>query len=154
MKNRIPSDRRRSDGMALLVTVFVLLLVGAVAVAAIHHSGEEAAAGGRTRATMRNLYAADSGIQLALTRIAQNPPTTVPFSVNLQGGHNVQSRAREDATPQNLDRVGFGPPPPGYQLGAFFNEIYLVNVTSTSPNGASAEIEAKLARLQAGTGAQ
>ena len=95
-----------------------------------------------------------SGIQLALTRIAQNPPTTVPFSVNLQGGRNVQSRAREDATPQNIDRVGFGPPPPGMQLGLFFNEIYLVNVTSTSPNGATAEIEAKLARLQAGTGAQ
>ncbi len=45
MKERSPSDLRRSDGMALLVTVFVLLLVGAVAVAAIHHSGEESAAG-------------------------------------------------------------------------------------------------------------
>ena len=136
--------------MALLVTVFVLLLVGAVAVAAIHHSGEESAAGGRTRATMRNLYAADSGIQLALTRIAQSPPTTVPFSVNLQGGHTAQSRARTDATPQPLVQAGYGPPPDGFELGTYFNELYLVTVTSSSPNGGTAELEAKLSRL--GTG--
>ena len=154
MKERSPSDLRRSDGMALLVTVFVLLLVGAVAVAAIHHSGEESAAGGRTRATMRNLYAADSGIEIALTRLAQNPPNLTAFSEDLQGGRTVESRTHAEVAPVPLSRTGFGPPPEGYELDSYFNEIYRVNVTATAQNAVSAEVEAKLARLQAGSGSQ
>jgi hypothetical protein len=162
MKTRSPSQRRRTSrirepeqGMALFITVFVLLLIGAVAVAAINHSREEATAGGRARATMRTFYSADSGIQLALMHIAQNPPNLNPFNITIDGGRTVQSRTRADATPQPLVRTGFGPPPEGYEINvgsAFFNEIFLVNVTSTAPNGASAELEARLARLQAGSG--
>ena len=153
MKNAIPGHSRQNEGMALLVTVFVLLLVGAVAVAAIHDSGEEAAAGGRTRATMRTLYAADSGIELALTRLGQNPPNTNPFNVGMQGGRSVESRRRTDSVPQDVLLTGWGPPPEGYDLGSYHNELYRVPVTSTAPRGASAEVEGKIARFAAGSGA-
>ncbi len=154
MKTR-STDCIPEQGMALLVTVFVLLLVGTIAVAAIHHSGEESTAGGRARATMRNLYAADSGVQLALVRIAQNPPDTTAFSVNLDGGRNVQSRTRADATPQPLALSGIGPPPEGYAItigAGYVNELYLVSVTSTAPNSTVSELEAKLARLSTSGG--
>ena len=56
MKTRSPNQRRRTSrireperGMALFITVFVLLLIGAVAVAAINQSREESTAGGRAR---------------------------------------------------------------------------------------------------------
>jgi hypothetical protein len=155
VKNRIPSDRRRSDGMALLVTVFVLLLVGAVAVAAIHHSGEEFAAGGRTRATMRNLYAADSGIQLALTRISTDPPDLSPLNFSVGPGRSVRSGVRTDASPQPLVPAGFGPPPEGnsINIGAgFSNELFLVTVTASAASGGIAELESKLGRFIAGSG--
>jgi type II secretory pathway pseudopilin PulG len=136
--------------------MLVTLLIGAVAVAAIERAGQESAAGGRTRATVRNLHAADSGIELARMRLSSNPPNTAAFSIVLEDGRRVESRRRTEATPQPLKRDGFGPPPEGYELNAgassFTNEIFLINITSTTPAGTTTEIEAKILRLQAGTG--
>ena len=150
-----PRTRKTERGSGLLITMLVVLLVGAVAVASIEQAGQEAAAGGRTRSTVRNLYAADSGIELARVRLAENPPNTDAFSVVLEDGRRIESRRRTEALPQPLSQDGFGPPPDGYELNAgssFHNAIYLINITSTTPGGTTAEIEAKILRFQAGTG--
>jgi hypothetical protein len=143
--------------MALMITMLMMLLIGAVAIAAINQSGAEASAGGRTRATARNLYAAEAGIQLAQMRLASSPPDTTAFSIPIDGNRTVESRARADGAPQSLLHAGFGPPPEGYEINAgsaFYSEIFLVNITSTTPRGTTTELEAKIARLQAGNGGQ
>jgi hypothetical protein len=143
--------------MALMITLLMMLLIGAVAVSAINQSGAEASAGGRTRATVRNLYAAESGVQLAQLHLANSPADTSSFSIPLEGGKTVESRARADGAAHPLARAGYGPPPEGYEINtgsSFFSEIYLVNITSTAPGGTTTELEAKIARLQAGNGGQ
>jgi hypothetical protein len=155
-----PSKSRMHEperGSGLMITMLIMLLVAAVAVASIEQAGQESAAGGRSRATVRNFYAADSGIQLARARLASSPPNTAAFSVVLADGRRVESRRRTDSAPQPLTRDGFGPPPEGFALNSdspFLNEVYLINITSTTPGGTTAEIEAKILRLQAGTGGQ
>ncbi len=137
------------------MTVFILLLVGAVAIAALENSGEEAAASGRSRAATRAVYAADAGVELAMSHIAASPPDVTAFDVDLGGGRLVQSRTRADTSPQPIAMAGMGPPPEGYAINTgsgYVNEVYLVNVTSPSPDGTTAEIEARLGRLEAGSG--
>ena len=155
MNLQTPRGREREDGMALLIAVFVLMLVGGIAIAAINRSGEESTGSGRTRATVRDFYAADAGIELALMRIAADPPDLTAFDVAVGTGRSVRSGARTDATPQPLARAGVGLPPQGYSLNigsGFSNELFLVRTTSFSPNGGVAELEAKLARFIAGSG--
>ena len=155
MTTRTAVDRRDEAGIALLVTVFVLLLIGAVAIAAIGHSGQEATASATSRVNKRTFHGADAGIQVALRRLAAEPPDQVPFDLDLGGGRIVQSRTRTDATPQPIPRLGLGPPPEGFSINVgsgYVNEIFLTNVTATSPNATTVELEAKLGRLSANSG--
>ena len=93
---------RRERGFALLVTVFVLILVGAIAISAIGHSGEEATSSARTRAAKRALFGADGGIQLAAARIAASPVVDDSFTVDLENGLTIESRTRSQTTPQKI----------------------------------------------------
>ncbi len=43
MTNQAPHGREREQGLALLVTMFILFLIAAIAMTSIRHSGEEAA---------------------------------------------------------------------------------------------------------------
>ena len=159
LHQRRPTSRVRESerGSAMIVVTLVMLLIGTLAVSAINQAGEEAASSGRTRAVTRNLYAADSGVQIAAVHLAQLTPDITPFSFVLEGGKTVESRRRSDAAPQPLTSIGFGPPPEGYEINVgseFSNEIFLIHITSVAPNGTSTELETKLARLTLGSGGQ
>lgn len=139
-------DDRREEGVALLITVILILLVGVLVLTSIGHSGDESVAGARARSTSRALHAADGGMQLALTRIAQVPPNTNPIAITISN-LSVQSRTRADATPQNLDSLGAGPAPEGYSVNVgsgYVSQLFLVDMTSLGPTGSTAELQAKL----------
>jgi hypothetical protein len=151
---------RNQEGVALLVTVFVLLLVGTVAIAAIGQSGQEAASSARTRAAMRALLAADAGVEVAIGHLAVSDES--PFDVDIGGGIRVQSRTRDDASPQELTLASPGGPPPDeyglptaggstYGETGFFTDVFLINVTSSLPDGSVAQVEARLGRLSTGS---
>ena len=155
MKTRTAIGRREEAGAALLVTMFVLLLMGGIAIAAIENSGQEARSSATSRVNKRTLHGADAGIQIAHRHLADEPPNQAAFDLDLGGGMSVQSRTRADATPQPIERLGVGPPPDGMSINigsGFINEIYLTNVTSSSPNSTMVELEAKLGRLSANSG--
>ena len=146
-----PADRRREQGIALLVATLALMLVGVIAIAAIGHSGEESASAARARNTTRSIHAADAGIQFAINRVRQNPPRLDPVDIVIDG-RSVQSRRRTVPGAQPIAQVGTGAPPEGYSanIGAgYLNEFFRVPVTAASPDGGISEIEAKLARLSA-----
>ncbi len=151
---------KSQEGVALLVTVFVLLLIGAVAIAAIGQSGQEAASSARTRAAMRALLAADAGVEVALGHLAVSDES--PFDVDIGDGIRVQSRTRDDAGPQDITLASPGGPPPDeyglpsasgttYGDTGFFTDVFLINVTSSLPDGSVAQVEARLGRLSTGS---
>ena len=149
-----PARRRGERGAALIVTSIVLLLVGMLALTSIKDSEQESTASARSRASSRTLYAADAGIQLALSRLVQNPPNLTAFDVDLADGANVQSRTRTETVAAPIAPVGTGSGKEGYGLGVGSgatskSTVYEVNVTATYANAAAAELEARLSRTEA-----
>ena len=69
LKTRLTSSARDERGMALLIAVVLLLLMSALGVAALQHSGDESAGGGRSRRKDSTLYAAEAGQQLVQSRL-------------------------------------------------------------------------------------
>jgi hypothetical protein len=157
------SSRTRRDerarigdqGFALITAIVVLLLVTAAVVNLIDYSGQEAQSSARSRSYLKNLYAADSGIQLSMQRI-QLPRDLSAFSYQLTDGTRVESRSRSDATSQPIEAAGIGAPPDGFSInvgGGFINELFVLNVTSEAANRGVVELEAKLGSLQPNSGA-
>ncbi len=150
-----PSGRKGRAGFALVTAMVVLILVSAVVMNLIDYSGEEANSSARSRATVENLYAADSGVQLSLQRL-QLPRDLTAFSYTLANGTLVESRSRSDAGPMPIADAGIGPPPDGYSINVgsgFLNELFLLNVTASAANNGVTELEAKLGSLQPNSGA-
>jgi Tfp pilus assembly protein PilX len=135
--------QRREDGMALITVVLVIFLLTATALASIDFTGQEARAGGQSRATMRSLYAADAGIELAISRI-QPPADLTAFSFNLADGTLVESRTRTEVGAQAIGSAGgatgkvTGPPPDGYSItigkGGFHSDVFVLNATAVGTN--------------------
>jgi hypothetical protein len=147
--------RKSEAGFALVTAMVVMLLVSAVVSNLIGYSSEESQSSARSRASHKNIYAADSGIQLSLQRL-QLPRDLTAFSYTLTDATLVESRSRSDATPQPISAAGIGPPPDGYSInvgGGFVNELFLLNVTASAANNGVAELEAKLGSLQPNSGA-
>jgi Tfp pilus assembly protein PilX len=144
---------KREAGAALMITALVMMVVSLLGFAAIRNSEQESTAGARSRATTRSLYAADAGVQLALSRLTQSPPKLTAFSVNLVDGVNLESRTRTQTNPVDLDQVGQaigGQEGFSVNVGAgskYVSRIFQVNVTSTGGGGSTTEVEARLSRI-------
>ncbi len=147
-KRASPSRSHRHDeGVAMFVTVLILMLMGAIAIAAIEYSGEEWAAGGRSRASAQSFYAADAGIQVALNHLAQTPPDDDPINLTLPNGLNVQSRTPADTSAQEIPQIGTSGAPEGYSLNigaGFSGQVFLVTMTAAGPNGSTSALEMKV----------
>ena len=147
--------KKHQEGLALLTTSIVLLLVAMLAMAALRDSQRESTSGARSRAATRTIHAADAGIQLARAHLLETPPHLLPINVTM-GSATIQSRTRSQAIPVGLDEVGTGnaPVPDGYSVNlgttgvTYTNRIYRVNITATTGTSA-AELEAKLSRIGA-----
>ncbi len=148
------SGRRREQGIALIVSILMLVLVGTIAMNMISSSEQELTAGGRSRSTSKSLYAADAGIQFAENRL--RPPSDVSkFKFTLDDGTLVKSGKRTDAVEQDIEDTGIGTPPSGYSINigqGFVNETYKVNVTATRTGIATAEVEVRLGILTTNAG--
>src|SRR5215468_7643072 len=69
IETRLTSSARDERGMALLIAVVLLLLMSALGIAALQHSGDESQGGGRARRKDSTLYAAEAGQALAQSRL-------------------------------------------------------------------------------------
>jgi hypothetical protein len=69
VSRRITRDLRDESGMALLISVIVLLLMSALALSALQHAGEESNGSGSARRKDSTLYAAESGMAVYRTRL-------------------------------------------------------------------------------------
>jgi hypothetical protein len=69
-----PRRRRSEAGVALLIAIFVLLLIGVTAIALILSSGAESALAGNYRSSASTYYAALAGIEEARGRLLPSNP--------------------------------------------------------------------------------
>ena len=155
MSTQLLERVRREDGIALLIAVLLLLLVSAIGIAAIAHSGAELSSGGRARSSTVAFYAADGGLHVAINQIAQEPPDLTSFNLTLDDGTAVRSGSRADGAPIALEKGGTGLPPEGFSLNTssgYFSRRYRAEVTATSPGGATTELESQFAKLEVGGG--
>src|SRR6266850_4486073 len=68
--------RRREAGIALLISIFVLLLISVVAIALIVSSGTESALAGNYRSSTGVYYAALAGLEEARGRLVVKNPNS------------------------------------------------------------------------------
>jgi hypothetical protein len=66
--------RQREEGIALLIAIFILLLIGVVAIALVVSSGTESALAGNYRASTGVYYAAVAGLEEVRARLRSNNP--------------------------------------------------------------------------------
>ncbi len=77
MRARRAIRKRRSEtGIALLIAIFILLLIGVVAIALIVSSGTETALAGNYRSSTGVYYAAVAGLEEARARLRSNDPNS------------------------------------------------------------------------------
>jgi hypothetical protein len=147
-----PASPQAEAGIAMLIAVLLLLLISAIGLAAIDHSGTEAARVGIARTRARSLYAADAGVQAAINQLRQGTPVLTGFEYPLSGAI-VRSGPRTASAPQPIEPSGTGAPPEGYAIevggSGFVNQLYRIRTTGRSDGGAVRELEAKVSRLGA-----
>lgn len=74
--SRTTRKRKREAGIALLIAIFILLLIGVVAIALIVSSGTESALAGNYRSSTGVYYAALAGVEEARARLRNNDPNS------------------------------------------------------------------------------
>src|SRR5215467_14984123 len=67
---------RTEEGIALLIAIFVLLLIGVMGIALIVSSGSETALAGNYRASTNVYYAAVAGLEEVRSRLRNNTPNS------------------------------------------------------------------------------
>jgi len=96
--SRTIRKRQREAGIALLIAIFVLLLIGVVAIALVVSSGTESALAGNYRSSTSVYYAALAGLEEARSRLRPSdlnsfkntwpafyPPTGTPLAIGTVG---------------------------------------------------------------------
>lgn len=78
LARRLTRGLADESGMALLIAVIVLLLMSALGLAALQHSGEEASGSGRARRKDATLYAAESGLAMIKAQVKEALRVTGP----------------------------------------------------------------------------
>src|SRR6266699_3727144 len=74
---RRPTRKRRQEaGIALLIAIFILLLIGVVAIALVVSSGTESALAGNYRSSTNVYYAAVAGLEEVRARLRSNNPNS------------------------------------------------------------------------------
>jgi hypothetical protein len=157
---RLPFVRSRAvrdeSGMALLVAVMMLLLISAIGVAAIDHSGTASQTAGHSRRSTVTFYAADAGVQFGRTRVFQNPPNLSPFTITMDDGTTARTGRRTDGGPVTITPPDTGAPPEGFSINVgsgtgFVSENTLFSITAQA-GSSTAELETRVAQTRGGYG--
>src|SRR5437667_226152 len=79
---RTTRKRRQEAGIALLIAIFILLLIGVVAIALVVSSGTESALAGNYRSSTNVYYAAVAGLEEVRARLRSNNPNSFNNTAN------------------------------------------------------------------------
>ncbi len=143
------------SGIALIVTILLLLLISALGTAALQHAGDELTIGASSRRKLALIYVADSALSLVvdkLTTNAQFPDTTPldePSLLTNEAGLPFAARTGSTQTtvPQPVMRVG-RTTAPGSQLNinsanTMSFGVYRAGVVALDSGGGRAQLQAQ-----------
>ena len=146
---------RDDAGIALIVTVLLLLMVSALGTAALQHAGNESSVSASSRRKLSVVYAADSALSLVVAKLTaggQFPDTTPldePTLLVDDAGFPISARTgtTQTAIPQAVMRVGTAAAP-GSQLNINSSNtisfgVYRAGVVASDSGGGRAQIQAQ-----------
>jgi hypothetical protein len=87
MKSRNLRKKKSQSGVALLIALFTMLLIAAIAMALVVSSGTETSLAANYRSTTNGYYAAVAGIEEARGRLLPNNPNTISTLAPLNGAY-------------------------------------------------------------------
>ena len=155
MPRTIRNRHTNDAGVALIVTILLLLMISALGVAALQHAGDEATDGVSSRRKLSMVYAADSGLALVLdkltgtTQFPDTSPVNEPALLIDAAGFPLGARTGNTQTsvPQAVMRVG-RTTSPGSQLNVNSSNtlsfgVYRTGVVATDSGRGSVQLQAQ-----------
>ena len=170
-------NRRRQAGAAMFVAVLMLVLMGALGIAALEGATQDRQIAGFQNRSNNAFYAAEAGVARAREVVRNATDRGDPVALPVTNLGDVALYDREIALPQfgpdpvfaatnptgirNLNKDG---PAPGMEMGMgsvmIMNSLWQINVQGTSPHaaaglngrGSTARIETIEAKTMAGGG--
>jgi Tfp pilus assembly protein PilX len=153
------------SGIALVVTVLLLLLVSAIGISALNRAGDEKIVSTVSRRQVSNLSAAEAGLRLVQAQLENNtvgiPPDTALSRPGLFQDVSglftgVRSGTVDTATAQKIQPVGYTIPD-GSEVrtgggGAAPRLVYRVNVVASDPSGGNVQVQAQFSVRNTGPG--
>jgi hypothetical protein len=148
------SEGERSErGVALILTILLLLIVSAIAVSSLNRAGDELQVGGNARRQLRNVAAAEAALKMvgqqllqAQSEQAAKAPIMVSNFAPDMGNNTIvrTGSVGDDGYAKEIELVGYtekalvigGQAPPG-------RRIYRVTVVASDPSGGNVQLEAQ-----------
>lgn len=129
------------SGVALIVTVLLLLVVTVIGLSAMRIGSSESLVSGSFRSAEDAFYAADGGLNWVRTVFTYFTGAAQAFPT---GGDVVPVSASGTIAPD-----GTGPPPVGLGLSAvyFGSQFYQITSTGTAPNNAQSRVRARVSQI-------
>ena len=155
IKNHSETERSES-GVALLLTILLLLIVSAIGVSSLNRAGDELQVASASRRQLRNVAAAEAALKLVGEQLFQaqggSTAASAPILVNNfapEMGSNTIVRTGtigDDGTAKEVQFIGTasganGDLRVGYQPTK--RRIYRVNVVATDPSGGNVQLQAQ-----------
>jgi Tfp pilus assembly protein PilX len=166
MNSTLRRNASREDGLALLVTVFVLLVMSAIGITALDRSRDEGNLSGRSRSKTSATSIAEAGVafllrnQLPAARAAGLTPGDVvmdqaQFMTDPQGyATGVRTGTANSAVAAAPERVGTGRLGGSSlnlnQVGTFMYGVYRTAVVATDQGGGNAQIQLQFIAMDGG----
>ena len=146
------SEGERSErGVALILTILLLLIVSAIAVSSLNRAGDELQVGSASRRQLRNVAAAEAALKLVGQQLLTQPETTANapiivsnFAPDMGSNTTVRTGTIGDSVPKEIELVGYTDKQLIMGSPSFTGRrIYRVTVVASDPSGGNVQLEAQ-----------
>lgn len=158
------THERSEAGMALLITVVILLMVSAIGISALNRASDETAIAGSSRRKLTTLQAAEAGLSMvsdefAVSSVVPQPVNNTSMIVDVTGlKTGVRTGTIDSSVPAQIIRVGqtrdTGVDSSGKSKGSElritgggsgngWRYIYRVEVVATDPGGGNVQLQSQ-----------
>lgn len=150
------NERKGEQGIALIITVLLLLMISAIGIAALQHAGDERTVGASSRRKLLTVHAADAAMNVMADRLRTGTPSqpnfTAPMDVpNFMQAPNglpiaVRSGTTDSGVAMPVLKVGTAAASGGQlNIGSVSQSygIYRVGIVATDPGGGRAQLQAQ-----------
>ncbi len=148
---------RGERGIALIITVLLLMMISGIGLAALRHAGDETAMSSSSRRKLSVVYAADAAMNVLAERLLAGDPATSTYLLPVNNASIMTNEAGlpvavrtgtvDSTVPQPVLRVGAAPGG-GSQLnigsgGTQSYGVYRASIVAADAGGSQSQIQAQ-----------